>query len=173
MGMKLHLTLLLLAICMVDYAQQGISVDVEVWGNLRLATNHSGYDPGRNGGGISVGLLKSLTPHFPARLSVEFGAAGTGNYLAGKAGLERPVEIGKSRWIYIPGFSLLQGASLFRPGSLYMWGLEQTNAVRFRLTNTGGPGLVIGFRYYGFPGYQEFSSIHHFFDVKAGLRYTF
>lgn len=171
--MKLQHMLLLFAICGVGYAQQGISVDTEVWGNLRMATNHSGYDPGRNGGGVSVGLQKPIIPHYPARLAVEFGAAGTGNYLAAKAGIERPVEIGTSRWNYIPGLNLLQGAALFRPKSLYMWGVEQTNVVQFRMKNTGGPGLVIGFRYYGFPGYQEYSPIRHFFDIRTGLRYTF
>jgi hypothetical protein len=32
---------------------------------------------------------------------------------------------------------------------------------------------VLGFRLYGFPGYSQYSRVHTFFDLNAGVRYTF
>ena len=165
--------LLLLTIATVADAQQGLSTEIQAWANVRLATPSSGWDPGRNGGGIAVGIRKTLTGNFLASVSGEMGAAGIGNYLALKAGAGMPLEWGASRWVYTPELHVLQGMALARPDPLYMWGLEQTHAIDVRLKDQSGPGLVIGLRFYGFPGYSEFSPIRSFFDLKAGLRYTF
>jgi hypothetical protein len=165
--------ILLLVIFTPGHAQRDISVDVEAWANVRLATPHSGWDAGRNGGGFSMGIQTSLKSHFRAIASGELGAAGIGNYVAVKAGITRALALGSSRWAFSPGINLLQGMTLSRPGPVYMWGLEQTNAIDFRLKNVSGPGLLIGFRLYGFPGYERYSMVRSFFDLRAGVRYTF
>ncbi|MGW8314407.1 MAG: hypothetical protein ACWGNV_02315 [Bacteroidales bacterium] len=165
--------LLLLGMSVMGLAQKGISVDLQAWANVRLATSHSGGDAGWNGSGISVGVQKLMENNFQAMASGEIGAAGIGNYLAAMAGIGRPIGLGSTRWVYTPGLQLLQGMTLSRPRPLYMWGLEQFNAIDFKLKKSSGPGLVLGFRCYGFPGYSEFSNINTFFDLRAGVRYTF
>lgn len=170
---KLQYIVLFLAISVTVHAQEGISIDAQVWTNVRLATFYSGGDAGWNGGGLSVGIRKPLKNNFSARISGELGAAGIGNYVAVIAGIGMPIEMGATRWTYTPGFNVLQGMEMARPTPLYMWGLEQTNAIDLRLKKQSGPGLVIGFRIYGFPGYVRYSEVHSFFDLKAGLRYTF
>lgn len=170
---KLLQLILLIGVFTSGHAQKVISPDVEAWINLRMTTNHSGYDPGLNGGGVAVGMHQSLKKNFHSYYSVEFGSAGITNYLAAKAGLKRPLAIHSSKWIYSPGFNVLQGIGLFRPDPLYMWGLEQSNSLDLKLHGQSGPGLIIGFRYYGFPGYSEYSKVHNFFDIRAGFKYTF
>lgn len=170
---RISYILLLLGMSVMGLAQKSISVEVQAWANVRLATTHSGGDAGWNGGGISAGAQKLLEKNFQAMASGEIGAAGIGNYMAVKAGIGRPIELGSSRWVYTPGFQLLQGMSLSRPQAMYMWGLELSNAFDFQLKNSSGPGLVLGFRCYGFPGYSEFSSVNTFLDLRAGVQYTF
>jgi len=171
--MKLSYIVFLLGIPILGYAQQGISVEVQGWTNIRLATTHSGWDAGWNGGGISVGIDKPLKENLQVMVSGELGAAGVSNYLAGLTGVSRPLGLGSSKWIYTPGFHILQGMALSRPHPLYMWGLEQTNKMEFRVKGLSGPGLIIGFRFYGFPGYDRYSEVHSFFDLRAGVSYTF
>ncbi len=170
---KLLYIILLLKIATPGHAQKGISIDIQAWANMRLATTHSGGDAGWNGGGISAGIHQLLLEHIQAGVYGEIGAAGIGNYLAVKAGAGRPIGLGSSRWIYTPGIHFLQGMALSRPHPLYMWGFEQSNAIDFKLKNASGPGLVLGFRFYGFPGYSMYSEVHSFVDLKAGLRFTF
>jgi hypothetical protein len=170
---KLCYIILLLGTVASVRAQKDISADVQVWSNIRLATFHSGWDAGWNGAGLAVGVQRSLKKNFRGLLAGEAGAAGVGNYVAGKAGLSIPIQLGSSRWAYTPGFNLLQGMTLTRPHPLYMWGVEQTNTIGFRLNNTSGPGLVLAFRLYGFPGYIEFSEVNSFVDLTLGVRYTF
>jgi hypothetical protein len=148
-------------------------MDVEAWMNLRVAARNSGYDPGLNGGGLSVGFQDTLIRGFGLCVSIEAGAAGIGNYFSGKAGFRRRIPFPAARMSYTPGLNLVQGMALFRPGVLYMWGVEQTNSLDFLFKGYSGPGLVVGFRYYGFPGYADYSRISAFFDVRMGLRYTF
>jgi hypothetical protein len=165
--------ILLLVIFTPGHAQRDISVDVEAWANVRLATLQSGWDAGRNGGGFSVGVQTSLKSHFRAIASGELGAAGVGNYLAVKGGINRPLALGSSRWTFSPGLNLIQGMALSRPNPLYMWGIEQANAFDLRFKNASGPGLLVGFRMYGFPGYVPYSKVRSYFDLRAGVRYTF
>ena len=170
---KLLYIILLLKVATPGHAQKSISIEVQAWANVRLAALNSGWDAGRNGGGLSLGVHKQFKEIFIASASGEIGAAGIGNYLAVKAGAGKPIGLGTSRWVYTPGFHLLQGMALARPHPLYMWGLEQSNAIDFKLKNASGPGFVFGFRFYGFPGYSKYSEVHSFVDLKAGLRYTF
>lgn len=153
--------------------QQGITVEVQAWANVRLATLHSGWDLGRNGAVLSVGVDKPLKKGFRGMLTGEVGAAGIGNYLAWKAGVSIPFQLGSSRWAFTPGLSLLQGMTLARPDLIYMWGFDQANAIDFKLKNSSGPGFVLGFRLYGFPGYREYSKVNSFVDLRLGVRYTF
>lgn len=170
---RLFHILLLLGIGTLAHSQKDLSIHVQTWGNVRLTSLHSGWDPGWNGVGLSAGVNKSLKSNFQGMLAGEAGAAGVGNYVALKAGASLPFQLGSSRWEYSPGFNLLQGMTLTRPDLIYMWGLEQTNAINFRLKNSSGPGLVIGFRLYGFPGYSEYSKVNTFLDLRLGVRYSF
>jgi hypothetical protein len=107
------------------------------------------------------------------RVSGELGAAGLGFYSAGIAGLEYTLEIPSARMVYTPGLGLVQGAGLFSPGPLYMWGLEQTNLLSFASKKGSFPGILLSARYYGYPGYSAYSDINHFLDLRAGLIYRF
>lgn len=170
---KLLQLILVIGIITPGHSQQRISTDVEAWVNIRMTTNNTGYDPGLNGGGVGVGIQKSLKKSLQSYFSVEFGSAGITNYLAVKAGLSKPIAIQTSKWVYSPGFNVLQGIGLFRSNPLYMWGLEQFNSLDFKFNGSSGPGLILGFRYYGYPGYDQYSKVHNFFDIRAGLKYTF
>jgi|GEM_PF-2701135 len=154
-------------------AQQRMSFEVGAWTNYRLASVHTGIDPGVNGAGISLGMNTTLHNRLAPRLSGELGAAGTGFYIAGSAGAGIEIPFSSSGLVYIPGISILQGAGLFRPGLLYMWGAEQSNIVSYRLNNGSLPGLLLAFRFYGFPGYATYSEINHFLDLRLGLVYRF
>ena len=173
LGVRLSPVILLLMLATNGHAQRAIPVEVQAWANIRLATLHDSWDAGGNGGGISVGITTALKHNIRVTASGEAGAAGVGNYAAGKAGIGVPITLGASKWAYTPGFSLLQGMTLSRPNPLYMWGVEQTNVIGLRVKNESGPGLVIGFRLYGFPGYDRYSKIRTFFDLRAGVRYNF
>jgi hypothetical protein len=155
------------------HAQQGISIEAGAWTNYRLAAIHTGADPGGNGAGISVGLNTTLRHGIAPNVSGELGAAGTGFYIAGSLGAGMQIPLSASDFIYTPGISVLQGAGLFRPDLLYMWGLEQSNVFSLRLKNTSMPGILLALRYYGFPGYSEYSEINHFLDLRLGLVYRF
>jgi len=170
---KIRCTLLLLGMFSIGQAQEPWPVDLEAWFNLRVAAHHSGYDPGANGAGLSVGLHRDLNTSLAFRFALETGTAGIGNYLSGKAGLQKSLEFPSGRIRFTPGIEVLQGMAFFRPHVLYMWGLEQTNALDYKLRGSSGPGLVLGFRYYGFPGYAAYSKVNAFYDVRIGLRYTF
>ena len=165
--------ILLLGTTTLAHSQQDISIQVHTWANVRLANFHSGWDPGWNGAGLSAGITKSLKSNFQGIFAGEMGAAGVGNYVALKAGASLPLQLGTSRWVYSPGFNILQGMMLARPDLIYMWGVEQTNAIDLRLKDSSGPGLVLGFRLYGFPGYSEYSKVNSFVDMRLGVRYTF
>lgn len=163
----------LLAITGLVHAQQGISVEVGAWTNYRLFAVHTGIDPGGNGAGISLGLNTTLQHGMEPRISSELGAAGTGFYIAGSAGAGIQIAFSSSALVYTPGINVLQGAGLFRPDLLYMWGVEQTNVFSIRLKNVSMPGLLLALRYYGFPGYSAYSEINHFLDLRLGLVYRF
>lgn len=155
------------------HAQQRMTFEMGAWTNYRLVAIHSGIDPGANGAGISVGLNTILHHWIEPRISGELGAAGTGFYIAGSAGAGIQIPLSSSDFVYTPGINVLQGAGLFRPDLLYMWGLEQTNAISLRLKNASTPGILLALRYYGFPGYSAYSEINHFMDLRIGLNYRF
>ena len=173
LGMRLSPVIVWMAVAACANAQRIISVEVQAWSNIRLAAVHTGWEGGGNGGGISAGSAGARKHSIRVMASGEAGAAGVGNYAAGKAGIGVPITLGTSKWAYTPGVSLLQGMTLSRPNPLYMWGVEQTNAIGLRVKNESGPGLVIGFRLYGFPGYDTYSKVRTFFDLRAGVQYTF
>lgn len=154
-------------------AQQGTSFEVGAWTNYRLAAVHSGTDPGLNGAGISVGLNTTIHNRFEPRISGELGAAGAGFYIAGIAGAGIQISFASPDLVYTPGINLLQGAGLFRPNLLYMWGIEQTNVISLKLKNASMPGVLLAMRYNGFPGYAAYSEINHFLDLRIGLNYRF
>ena len=170
---RLFQLILILGTGTLAHSQHDISIQVQTWANVRLANLHSGWDPGWNGAGLSAGVTKSLKSNFQGMLAGEAGAAGVGNYVALKAGASLPFQLGSSRWAYSPGFNLMQGMMLTRPDLIYMWGVEQTNAIDFRVKNSSGPGLVLGFSLYGFSGYNEYSKVNSFIDLRLGVRYTF
>lgn len=163
----------LLTITGLVHAQQGISVEVGAWTNYRLAAVHTGLDPGGNGAGISLGLNTTLHQGMEPRISGELGAAGTGFYIAGSAGAGIRIPFSSPGFVYTPGINVLQGAGLFRPDLLYMWGLEQSNVISFRLKNASMPGILLALRYYGFPGYSVYSEVNHFLDLRLGMVYRF
>jgi hypothetical protein len=165
--------MILLLVCSAAHAQSGMNVNLEAWGNLRIVAGAQGFDAGTNGGGLSAGISIPLKKLLSADVSGEIGAAGIGNYVVLRAGASRPVEIDNTRLLYSPGFSLLQGMALYRPNAMYMWGIEQTNILDLKTRAASGVGLVVAFRYYGFPAYAEISRIRSFFDIRMGLRYRF
>jgi len=165
--------ILLSFICNFSNAQKSGNLQTEVWTNYRFIASEAGFDPGINGGGISVGYNRQFLKDYQGNLSGEFGAAGLSNYVAFTAGLARDFRLKASGIVVVPGISLFQGMALFKPSPLYMWGVEQLNFVGYRLKNSSIPGVVLGFRFYGFPGYSAYSNVNRFLDVRAGLRFVF
>ncbi len=170
-----HATFLivLLNICNTTDAQEVLSVHLNAWFNYRLTTNELIFDPGMNGAALSAGMYIPLSNSWNTAVAAEFGAAGSGNYTALSAGFQKMVSLKIPGMVFCPEMNILQGMALFRPSSIYMLGLEQVNFFGFNFRNGSRAGLILGLRYYGFPGYASFSNIYDFLDIKTGIRYQF
>ena len=170
---QIFIFLILLNIFSTVVSQEKLSVHIETWVNYRFLTNQFTPDPGINGAALSVGVQRSISRNWHSGLAAEFGAAGAGNYFAVAAGITREVHAKSTSLVFKPGINLLQGMALFKPDPIYIWGLEQANFFGFRLKNGSAPGVILGVRYYGFPGYAAYSETSSFMDIRAGIRYMF
>lgn len=155
------------------YTQDRITVDVNGWINYRLATGALQFDPGPNGAGLAIGMAYPVKGSISGKSSVEFGAAGTGNFMAFTVGLQNESRSPRNRLVGRTGAGVLQGIMLYRPAPLYVWGLDMTSMIGYELKNRSVPGMFAGIRYYGIPGYAKISEVNRFLDLRIGMIYLF
>ncbi len=141
--------------------------------NYKLAENNVGWNPGINGSFFEFGFTRETAYPISIFGSLELGAAGVSNNLSLVAGVDRFYSAGKGNIEITPGIHVIQGFALFRPNALYMWGLEEENFIAYRFDSGSALGIVLGFRFYAFPGYSDYSSVYRFLDLTMGVRYRF
>jgi len=131
------------------------------------------WEPGMNGGGISVFFNRQKYSKLNLSLSGEYAMTTWGHQAFFGIGINRT-------WLSLNRFELntfghmLNGMAFFKPGPIYVFGIDARAAANFYLYQNTKLFIGTGPRYTLAPGYRKYGLIETSFDLplEIGLKFT-
>lgn len=132
------------------------------------------WEPGMNGSGVSFFINRHKFKKLNLSLSGEYAMTTWGHQAFFGLGINRT-------WLSLNRFEmntyghLLNGLAFFKPGPIYVFGVDTRAAANYYLYNDVKIFLGLGLRYTLAPGYRQYGLIETSIDlpVEFGMKFVF
>lgn len=165
MNRVLKLTILLCLVPFLPLNAQVISLYIHSNQGILAGKN---WESGNRGGAMGLNFSHPIKHSYNYIVGTEIALVPWGTNISANLGVCYSKNI-NTKWQYTVSTLTNQGVALFRPKSLYVYGLSGLVGMEYKLTNKLSLGIQSGLKYYSCPSYKQYSLISSYLDIPIQI----